>query len=181
MGYETRLVFVNTWEKTNGYKTVEATLEMGKICHNEFSKLIDKITTRQASKNEATEKLRDTLRTNNNRKEQVIEDLFWKGEKPDVSEAKEIRKVEGETEDTLEKKLPFIYEDGERQSYEDCYGSVLLVATLEEVKDAIVQDQTKSITEDGKPYRRYSVALAMINEFLNKKEWSQIKVILWGH
>lgn len=89
----------------------------------------------------------------------------------------------------LENKLPYIFwEDGNIESFEDSYGDLLLVVSLEELKEAIEYDRAQDIIKnDGneyKYYRRFDLALNMINTFLNNKDvWDHenIKVVMWGH
>lgn len=181
MGYETNLIFVSNYKKEKtGYLKVEAILEMGKIAYNEFGKLLDKI--RASKKNsKQTEKLLDELNRVRSEKRDIEEQIFWKGgEYLNVVKDK-LGERESGLEHKLEQKLPFIYLDGNTQEFQDRYGDELMVATLEEVEDALIRDNAKIVFENGKPYRRFDIALKMIEEF--KKEcWSSenIRVILWG-
>lgn len=186
MGYETKLIFVTNYTskkgKIVGYCKKEATLEMGKIAYGYMGKLIDKL----QSKVEALEvKYREKIAKVNF----WYNDMFdregsWTKEYARLSDEqrnKEYQSLITKPTKILEKALPFIYE-GDNKYYEDNYGNFFLVATLQEVKEAIVKDNAEDIAkgETDIGYRRYAIALKMIEAFEHDFGES-VFVILAGH
>lgn len=186
MGYETTLYFVDNWDKRKrGFLQVIGSLDLCKVAYGNFGDLLDKIRKRQKV-SKRVKNLLDELRNVRNKKAELEEQIFWNGDTPIESDVKEkIHQKETALEHKLEKYLPFIFIDGNTQEFEDSYGEVLMIADLEEVENAIVKDQAKSIVEkefdDGKGYRRFDTALKMIESFKTKDQWTNIKVVLWGH
>ena len=82
--------------------------------------------------------------------------------------------------------LPYIYWGSKDESFTDSYGSRLIVATIEEVYDALVRDQAKTIADkeydSAYGYRRFHLAIKLLEGFLQDKvSWKNVRVILYGH
>ena len=186
MGYETKLIFVTNYTskkgKIVGYCRKEATLEMGKVAYGWFGSLIDKL---QANVAILEEKYRDKIEQVNVANNQMFDRAGeWTKEYESISveeRNKEYTNLISKPTQILEKALPFIYE-GNDKYYEDNYGNFFLVATLQEVKEAIVKDNAKDIAkgETDIGYRRYAIALKMIEAF--EHDFGEpVFVILAGH
>jgi len=83
----------------------------------------------------------------------------------------------------LDKELHYIYYEGSDQQYEDRYGNTLMIVSLEDLKKAIIKDQAQMVIEGyDNGYRRFNIALKMIESFQDKKDWNDnVKVVMWGH
>lgn len=158
MGYETRLIFMKK-SSVNGWCEVIIELEMGKIAYNEVGKLIERLT-------------KETKKKYCKETYQILNKLH-NGTNKQISHLKK----------KIVKFVPYFYDiNGEKPIYEDKYDELLLITDLQTLKDAITLDQKKMIKEDGKGYRRFDIALAIIDQLMNKDNWIEdIKVILWGH
>ena len=181
MGYETRLIFVHG-NKPVGYQQNLAELDLCKVAYNHFGELIDICRIRQKVP-KRVRKMLDKLNEIKNKIGDLSELAFWVGEEIDADDLKEkLQKQQFDLELKLEKHLPFLYGlDGDETFFDDQYGDVLLIASLDEVKQAIIKDQAKSIVEEGFNYRRFDVALRMIEGFERKPDFEGIKVVLFGH
>jgi len=161
MGYETRLIFVECYDGSiDKYCKVIAELEMGKIACDEVGKLIETLQKENKTKYrkrayELLKKLETTIE--DDKKYQIERELF--------------------------NEIPYFYtKNSENPIYDDKYGDLLLITDLETLRGAIAKNQEKIIKEDGKGYRRFDVALAIIDQLMDKDNWSEnIKVILWGY
>ena len=187
MGYETCLLFIDErkYTKDKGYARIEATLEMGCICNDMVGKLIEKSVPKKTTK----EKLRKQIKAwEKQRAKCYTSDGEYTEEMNDLSEKE--REIECDKSykmsRELDKKLYHVcYSDKNTQQYTDCYGDVLIVVSLADLKEAITLDQAKMIHTkeyDIHGYRRFAMALAVIEQFENKEHWDEnIKVIMWGH
>ena len=187
MGYETRLIFVSNSYKKSGkfhdYCHIEASLEMGKIAYDNVGALIEKSKVRDIKDElkklvEEWESKHNDIYNSNGDYTESAEDM------PEKEREREIRRL-CVVENKLSVKLPYIFEtNGNKQDYTDDYGDFLIVVEMEDLYRAIVQDQAKGIAEHQYElgYRRYAMALKMIEEFMNRKMWGEkIKVVMWGH
>ena len=158
MGYETRLIFMEK-SSINGWCRVIAELEMGNIDCDNVGKLIEKLT------KEIKKKYRKEAY-------QILNKL-----------KKATNKEKYRLERKIVKLVPYFYTiNSEKPIYDDKYDTLLLITDLQTLKDAITADQKKMIKEDGKGYRRFDMTLAIIDQLMNKDNWSEnIEVILWGH
>lgn len=185
MGYETKLIFVtNHRKKKEGrpvdYCSVVATLEMGKICYDFVGDLIGKL-------QKIVKPLEELYRNKIKEMEEVHKELFnsdgnWTEELAKLPKAEQDKRyaVYSKIRIALEKKLPFVFE-GDDATFEDCYGNLLLVASLKEVKEAIIKSNAKEIAEGNYEfgYRRFNVALKLIEGLEDFGE--EVFVILYGH
>ena len=190
MGYETELIFVTGNNKTKagricGYQSVEATLEMGKCAYGVFGELIDrcrnevKATHDQAVRDvEHMELLGRELFTHEGNYTPEMEAIKTQAEREKRSAPyyKEKR--------AIETKLPYFYKDGNTELFLDAYGDLLLVASLIDLKLAILKSNAEEIHdkhyENGGGYRRFNMAIRLIEAFqLDFGE--DVQVILYGH
>ena len=178
MGYETELIFIQDWNrKKGGFKQILARVEMGKICYNEFSKLLEK------SKKEATVKQAGLLSELNDIRGDL--DDATQGESDfDRDWIKKANDNLWKVENKLEKSLPMIFARDD-QSFEDSYGDLLIIVSLDDLYRAIMLDSAKELSnyKNPKGYRRYNLALKMIENFMDTEFWAKgnVKVVLWGH
>jgi len=182
MGYETTLLFVSHYrEKFVDFGKIEATLRMGKIAYDYISDLIGKHTRKN-------KKLIEKAKRWSNLHNEIYNlDGNHTMEFKELSEKEQQKKVDKlhKLEESLNAKLPYVYHtSGNKQDYLDCYDDLLIVVPLEELREAIIKSQAKTIT-DGQyelGYRRFDMALRMI-EMFDKKIWGSkdVKVILYGH
>lgn len=160
MGYETRLIFVEDYGSIDKWCKVIAELEMGKIACDEVGKLIKIL--QKENKTKYRKRAYETLK----KLETAIDD----------DKTYQIKRE-------LHNEIPYFYTiNSEEPIYDDKYKDLLLITDLKTLRDAIAKDQEKTMKEDGKGYRRFGVALAIIDQLMDKDNWSEnIKVILWGH
>jgi len=182
MGYETTLLFVNTYGKKGGYRNVKASLEMNKIAYDEsIQNLIESIKHKQGTTDERA-KLHKAVKDYENLHKEIYTD---EGEHTKTMEemnsdeqGKMIDKL-FQKEKQLGRKIPFVYWlEGNTESFTDCYGDLLLETTLAELKKAIFIANAKEIAENNATYRAYDIALDIIKNFEDDKH---TKVILYGH
>lgn len=207
MGYETTLIFVESYDKKFvDYQKILATAELCNVNSDNFGDLLsskDKFGTHTSlSKPKLNARDKKTLKQVEEYQELAnkIEDLesqpYDSDPFLDEDDQKEWKKELSRLKDRiwklsnqLAKKLPFIYhgaEGGEnREAFTDNYGSPLMIAELGEVRQAIARDQAKMVHtkefEEWYGYRRFNMALALIDHFLDTEQWDNVKVILWGH
>lgn len=184
MGYETRLIFVSDWEKKfKGFGSAEATLEMGCISYGFIAELIKKL--------RSNNKLIRPINKKIDRFEELQKKVYGDdGNYPedfkslDRKEQRKLEKEHWQLEKELGKKLLYIY-DGRKQAFRDAYGDLLLVVSLDELKEALIKDDARLIHEEkyDKGYRRFKLALEMIQHFQNPDYWNknEIKIVMWGH
>lgn len=158
MGYETRLIFMEK-SSINGWCKVIAEIEMGKIAYDNVGKLIEKLT-------------KETKKKYCKEAYQILNKIKKATNKEKYRQERKIVKL-----------VPYFYTiNSEKPIYDDKYDDLLLITDLQTFKDAITLDQKKIIKEEGKGYRRFDMALAIIDQLMNKDNWSEnIEVILWGH
>lgn len=182
MGYETTLIFVYTWgRKKKGFWEVVASINLGKVAWGEFGRLIDELSTKNRKWLEKRKRIAKWL----DEWETIKSKLLYEVENLEKEEIEELKTRRFELERILEKHLPMIFfKNDNYPSFTDDYGDLLMVTDLETVKDAIIKTQAEELVKDGAEttYRRFDVALAMIDAFiLTKEKWNNnIKVILWG-
>ena len=187
MGYETRLIFISAGskKKTVGYCSKVAELELSKVAYNNIGKLIEQ-------KRHDSDELRKEIGQQIKEIKIMHSDLF--GADGDYTEEAKsmtpkdrdlaIKKMY-DLKSKVEKKIPYIYIGEDEQGYEDSYGDLLLVATLQELKSALVHDNALAVVgkdrEDSLGDSHFILAIKMIEEFENTKKWHGIKVVLYGH
>lgn len=176
MGYETTLLVVDgNGRKSVGYHNIVATVELSKVAYDAVGDIIeskkdDKDLSEQVREWEESWKETYTLEGDYNPNLQLL------------SESEKSKKGDKvySVEQKLSKKLPYVfYSNGNKQDFVDDYGSLLKVVEVKDIYNAILQDQAKMIKEDGEGYRRFDIALKVLEGFMNDK-WN-VKVILWGH
>lgn len=183
MGYETKVMFVTNYQKKGtavGYCRQEASLEMGKICSGKVGELIDRL---QNEVKPLEEKYRDQIKEIEEDSRKIYDrDGNYLEEISNLPEKKKklISQKHFKKQKALEVVLPYVY-DGNEQVFEDSYGNFLLIATLKEVKEAIIKDNAKEITDGNYEfgYRRFNIALKLIEGFETFGE--EVLVILFGH
>ena len=181
MGYETTLIVVeaNSFKKDGSpydFMNIVATIELCKangkyldalrVSNKEFNKEVNRMEdlqnmmyTRGGNYNEEFKKLSKTARK--------------KIEQEDLRLSKK-----------MHKQLPFIfYTSHNDENYTDSYGDALMVIDVKAAYNAILKDQAESIAkgEYEHGYRRYTVALKLLEAFLDEEKWPRLKVVLWGH
>ena len=186
MGYETNLIFISNstakGKKYTGYCHVEASLQMGKVCYGEIQTLLNTAKLPDEKHDEMTkeiEKRESEYREVFNREGNYTEEML------ELTEAKREKTVHNMFAKTkkLGNKLPYIFWANQNmESFCDDYGSVLLIVDLEDIQKAIIIEQARYLKEQDWIYRRFGIALSMIEHF-QKEEWKHenIKVVLWGH
>lgn len=192
MGYETKLLFVesNRHDKEKnpiGYCSVVATVELSKCGSGPVGDLIEKLrNANRKTKSDLTQvvheyqKLHDEVydRSGDYRPEMKELDLKEVKRKADLISKMHLQ---------LGKRLPYVYEtDCSTEDFTDSYGDLLLVASLKELHAALLKDQAQIIESndyDGHGYRRYSLALKLVEEFRGSEQWDdeRVKVIMYGH
>lgn len=185
MGYDTTLIFVEDWQKKfKSYCRILATVDLAKVGCDNFGDLISKC---QKPNRYQKQIVRYDKLVNE------IEDLNYSiAHEKDVEEyvktLKALQKELKQIEAKLEEKCPFIYyESGNIVSFSDRYSEPLMIASLEDVREAIIRDQAKTIHKkeyDGiRGYRRYNTGLALVEHFLDTDQWVKgtVRVVLWGH
>lgn len=183
MGYDTELIFIAVNNDLKGYQTIVATLEMKGINYGHMADLIswshvpDK-DGKLSAKVSAYE--RQHKRCYNSGDHTDLLKLMSEAERK--AETDKLRKMDGE----LEKMLCYIYHmDNGHVSYEDRVGDLLMVVSLDALREALIKSQAEAITngEYKMGYRRFDMALRMVDMFLDRNVWGKepVKVVLWGH
>lgn len=175
MGYETTLLFVEGY--AGGYQHILATVEMGKIAYegSAISKVID-LREKDSPLRSELAKLETTrtkiydhegnytnalLRFKEDKRERIVKTFHA-----------DLKKIE--------EKLPYVYhKDQSKEQFTDPYGSLLIVASIHEVGEALKHDQQEDQKKGEREYTPYAVALAVVEQF--KKSKDHLKVVLWGH
>jgi len=190
MGYETKMMVVSSYGRLNkkklaGYLKQEATLELGCVCYDKLGDLIRRLKD-ESKEVEGAEELRDEISAISKEYKAIYTDGDYSYEALQLT--KKQREARGKKlcnrEHRLGKKLPYVFEGSSNETYTDSYGDFLLVATLEEVLEAMVKDQAKSILkeeyESNRGYRRFALAIALLESF--KSDFGdEVKVVLYGH
>jgi len=188
MGYETELIFVTGNHKTkegriSGYQHVEASLEMGKCADGAFGELIKacRIDSKRGypaiiKEIEQVEKLHKELFTADGDYTEELKAI------PDDAGRSKRAVPYYKAKDALEKKVPYFYKDGNTELFLDAYGSLLMVASLKDVKTAIIKSNAKEIMDGNFElgYRRFDMAIRMIEAF-EQFFGETVQVILYGH
>jgi len=183
MGYETKLIFI-TGRKRTGYQSDEASLEMGKVCNDEIGDLIGRL--RMANRKNANLSADITEWENeHNRIYTQAGNYTPEVDALQLSEQKKATDALFKMERILGKKLPFFYGiDGNTKHFEDSCGDLLLVADIEELLAAIRKDAAGLISNGQygpEGYRRFNVAIAMLEQFRKERFGETVRVVLWGH
>lgn len=188
MGYETELIFVSGYKKTKegricGYQSVEATLEMGKCASGAFGELLKECGF--GGRSEKTSLIKEVEQVESMHKELFTSDGDYTEEMKAIpNEADKSKRCAPyyKAKEALEKKLPYFFKDGNTELFMDAYGSLLMVASLEDVKKAIVKSNAQEIISGNYElgYRRFNIALRMIEAF--EQDFGEaVQVILYGH
>lgn len=182
MGYDTRLMVIsaNKIRKGNpvGYCGVEATLEMGCVAYGKVGALI------QALRETKTKAMQEAIKEYTEEREMVWtpEGEYQEDLKTDAQRKTATKKL-SKLRKGLEAKLPFVFA-GEEEAYEDWYGDQLLVTDVDTALNAIRFDQATSIAkgENGaQGYRRYALAISLLESFKSDDSFKKIYVVLFGH
>jgi len=183
MGYETTLIFVSNGYKPKfkGYCGVEATLKMGKIAYDALGELIQKTRIPEAFREEMKKLVEDkraghakmfNSEGNYNAEYSVM---------PEEKRRKIYHRLIGKIAKQLDAKIPYIYYDDMNDgSYTDAYGDFLMLVTLAELKKAVELDRAK-MTLEGGGYRRFDMALKLIETFEHDFGSEEVRVVMWGH
>lgn len=186
MGYDTKLVFVTCNGKRKdgrivGYCSEVASIELACAAYDDFGELIEK-------KRRENDKVEKGVKTALEELEEKHKGLYThEGE-----HTEEVMRMSKTAQDKLtkayyklkkevERELPYFYPDGNTEAYRDSYGDLLLVGSLEEVNEAILKSNAKSIAKGDYPngYRRFNAALKLMEGLKDFGE--DIYVIMFGH
>jgi len=186
MGYETTMKIVSSYgnKKTVGYLSKIAELELSKVCCDEMGKLISKLQEESKERDPLLRKEIEEVKNERNKLYNREGNFTEEAEAMDPKKRKVWQNKVSKKEVKLQKKLPYIYH-GDEAIFCDCYGDFLLICNPEDVLQAMVRDQAKTIHtqeysgEGG--YRRFRVGIAMLEQFIGKNFDEKVKVILYGH
>lgn len=196
MGYETTAIFVASTKNFKGWCEIIASVEMCKIAYGSMAELINKHDARTTSSDSPLHKL---VNDYEKQYDLVFAGGDYTGEMKELSENdrdKEVKKI-FDIQRKLDKELPHIHwSDNSRYGqYEDDCGSLLIVVTLDELREAAIKAwhedyqqnlefcKKENITDSKYTgYRRFAMLLKAI-EMFDSKIWGEepVKVILWGH
>lgn len=187
MGYDTKLVFVsNSGHRSKGrmvgYCSVIATLEMGCCSYHDMGDLINKC--RENNKEHEADLLVNVERARELYKNLFTSDGEYTEEVAGLTKEARQERIDAyyKLKKAIEKRLPFFFADnGNDELYTDSYGDLLLVASLADVKRAIVKSNAKSIAngEHDMGYRRFNTAVKLIEGLEDFGE--DVEVIMFGH
>ena len=182
MGYETTLIFVESYQsntkRIKGFQNVVGSVEMCKVAYHAFGKLLDEKTAEVKAYLAEHKNIESDLKELDKLRSNLTGD--WGNDKTQYEPVMRL-------EEKLGKLLPYIFwTDSERERFDDSYGAVFAIASLEEVRQAIIQDMaTNVINKDyGNTgyYWRYDLAIGLIDAIQKySQEAKCIKVVLWGH
>jgi len=123
----------------------------------------------------------------------VVKNIFQEHNSDVIKEKKEIAKLLGGDRNTVEenvKELSELFESWENKIDEDCYGSKLFAIPLPIVLKAIKKDNAKELLNNGDTYRRFDIAIALIESLLKafppreveegEHDWN-LYCVLWGY
>lgn len=195
MGYETCLLFVSNWKKGfTGYCSIEASLEMGKCSgYDAISELMEKAQAKHTKKETAA--LKSLIAEHEHgHKSMFTEEGNYTPEYAAMNEKfaqKAYNELIAKPAKALEKRLPYVmWYSHSIEEYEDSYGDLLMVVTLDECRAAMLKALAQSMGKDDYPgdkdvipgYRRFHMALKLIEAF-DPKIWGEkdVRVMLYGH
>lgn len=190
MGYDTRLVIVKRNKRsrkamsTDNYMRKEAELEMGCCCYGKIAELISSLRKKNAQHVGISEEIQEFTACH---KAIFNAEGNWTEELAALSEAAQHERCATlhKLQRALNKKIPYMYVDDE-ETYTDSYGDVLLVASVQEIRSAILQDLAASVAKKeyeglgNGGYRRFNIALDLLNSFKNNFG-EDVEVVLYGH
>ncbi|NOQ37613.1 hypothetical protein GQ472_01870 [archaeon] len=183
MGYETELIFIQVNHRLKGFQRVIATLQMGKICYGKIYQLVQ-----ESKVHDKDQKLGAEIDAYERQAGRCYiadgdytETLKKMPEQERKAEIDKLLKMSA----TLDRKLCYIYRDSDRQCYTDKCGDILMVVSLSNLYATLIEEQARLISEGEFEvgYRRFEMAIRMIDKFMDKKIWGneELKVIMWGH
>ena len=183
MGYETTLIFCESYNHKSGYWNVISTLDMCKITYDKsINNLIDLARSRNGSDKEIEEKKELVKDFESEHKRIFTSDGDYTEELRELSKVEQDKdtKEYSKIQSKLSKKIPYIYySKNNREDYTDMYGDLLLVVSLEEIKKAIDEARSRDVLKGEGVWYRYDIALSLIESI--EKNNKDCKVIMWGH
>jgi hypothetical protein len=187
MGYETTVIFVETWGTKgkvqkgnyNGFGSIIATVDLCKVCDGAMGDLIHLTEKRIVGYKEKQSDVEhyyqwhDRVFTHEGEYTSDYEEL-------DEPTKKEWMAAYDKASKKVRNKLPYIYfRRGDKEDFEDDYGSLLKVVELDELELALKKLAAKLMLEDGWEHYRITMALDLIARLDKDKKYT--KAILWGH